>query len=50
MIPQLMYNDLGRINELRIGEALFRGIDTTTNQSIPMLFQNAITVEGNFRD
>lgn len=25
MIPQLMYNDLGRINELRIGEALFRG-------------------------
>lgn len=45
MIPQLMYNDLGRINELRIGEALFRGIDTTTNQSIPMLFQNAITVE-----
>ena len=41
----IMYNDLGRINELRIGEALFRGIDTTTNQSIPMLFQNAITVE-----
>lgn len=45
MIPQLMYNDLGRINELRIGEALFRGVDTTTYQSIPMLFQNAITLE-----
>ena len=24
MLPQTMYNDLGKINELRIGEALFR--------------------------
>lgn len=45
MLPQLMYNDLGRINELRIGEALFRGVDTTTYQPIPRLFQNAITLE-----
>ena len=39
-----MYNDLGRINELRIG-GHYLGMNTTTNQSIPMLFQNAITVE-----
>lgn len=45
MLPQLMYNDLGRINELRIGEALFRGVDTTTYQPIPRLFQDAITLE-----
>lgn len=45
MLPQLMYNDLGRINELRIGEALFRGVDTTSYQAIPRLFQDAITLE-----
>lgn len=45
MIPQLMYNDLGKINQLRIGESLFRGIDTTTEQSIAMLYQDAITLE-----
>ncbi|MGA4514639.1 alanine racemase [Staphylococcus caledonicus] len=45
MLPQLMYNDLGRINELRIGETLFRGIDTTTLQPMPRLYQDAITLE-----
>ncbi|PTE74740.1 alanine racemase [Staphylococcus devriesei] len=45
MLPQLMYNDLGCINELRIGETLFRGIDTTTFQPMPRLYQDAITLE-----
>lgn len=45
MLPQLLYNDLGKINELRIGETLFRGVDTTTNQAIAMLYQDAITLE-----
>ncbi|MBE5673969.1 ornithine racemase SfnaC [Staphylococcus sp. SS35] len=45
MLPQLLYNDLGKINELRIGETLFRGVDTTTNQTIAMLYQDAITIE-----
>jgi predicted amino acid racemase len=31
MLPLTMYNDLGKINELRIGETLFRGVDTTTD-------------------
>ncbi|MDU3185609.1 MAG: alanine racemase, partial [Staphylococcus epidermidis] len=33
------------INDLRIGEALLRGIDTTTNHSINSLYQNAIVLE-----
>lgn len=45
MIPQMLYRDFGRINELRIGETLFRGVETTTNQSIASLYQNAITLE-----
>lgn len=45
MLPQTMYNDLGKINELRIGEALFRGVDTTTNEPIASLYQDAIVLE-----
>lgn len=45
MIPQLMYNDLGKINELRIGESLFRGVNTTNNNEISCLYQDAITLE-----
>lgn len=45
MLPQTMYNDLGKINELRIGETLFRGINTTTNQSIACLYQDTIVLE-----
>lgn len=45
MLPLLKQYDLGRINELRVGETLFRGVDTTTNQNIPELFQNAILLE-----
>ena len=48
MLPQLLYNDLGKINELRIGETLFRGVDTTTNQAIAMLYQDAITLRLRF--
>lgn len=45
MLPQMFYNDLGMINDLRIGETLFRGVDTTTDKPIATLFQNAITME-----
>ena len=45
MLPLLMYSDLERINELRIGETLFRGIDTTTNVGIASLYQDCITLE-----
>ncbi|MCE5038720.1 alanine racemase [Staphylococcus auricularis] len=45
MLPQMMYNDLGRVNDLRIGESLFRGVDTTSNVPIPSLYQDAITLE-----
>ena len=45
MLPLLKQYDLGCINELRIGETLFRGVDTTTNENIPELFQNAILLE-----
>ncbi len=50
MLPQLLYNDLGKINELRIGETLFRGVDTTTNEQYAMLYQDAITLEADFRN
>lgn len=45
MLPQTLYNHLDKINDLRIGEALLRGIDTTTNHSINSLYQNAIVLE-----
>lgn len=45
MLPLLKQYDLGCINELRIGETLFRGVDTTNNENIPELFQNAILLE-----
>ena len=46
MLTQMFYNDLGKINELRIGETLFRGVDTITSQPSPILFQNSIVLEG----
>ncbi|MDT3960150.1 alanine racemase [Staphylococcus kloosii] len=45
MLPQMFYNNLGKINDLRIGETLFRGVDTTTDKPIATLFQDAITME-----
>ncbi|WP_436854820.1 alanine/ornithine racemase family PLP-dependent enzyme [Staphylococcus caeli] len=45
MLPQMLYRDFGKINELRVGETLFRGVETTTNQPIASLFQNAITLD-----
>lgn len=45
MLPQMFYNNLGMINDLRIGETLFRGTDTTTDKPIATLFQDAITME-----
>src|SRR5699024_3732046 len=45
MLLQMLYNDLGKINELKIGETLFRGIETTTNHSFDTLYQNAIILE-----
>jgi len=45
MLPQMLYRDFGKINELRVGETLFRGVETTSNQSIASLYQNVITLE-----
>lgn len=45
MLPQMFYNNLGMINDLRIGETLFRGTDTTTDKPIATLFQDAINME-----
>src|SRR5699024_1626166 len=45
MITQMIYSDLGKINELRTGETLFRGIETTTDRPIASLYQNAIILE-----
>ena len=45
MLPQTMYNNLGEINDLRIGEALIRGVDTTTYKPIASLYQDAIVLE-----
>lgn len=46
MLPQIQYHDLGRINDMRIGESMFRGVDTNTDRAIPVLYQNAITLTG----
>ncbi|MDU0287402.1 alanine racemase [Staphylococcus pseudintermedius] len=46
MLTLAMYADLGRINELRIGEALFRGYETAYNMRLPYLFDNAVTLSG----
>lgn len=45
MISQMLYQDMGKINELRVGETLFRGVETTTNQPIASLYQDAIILE-----
>ncbi|RIO59585.1 alanine racemase, partial [Mammaliicoccus sciuri] len=45
MIAQMLYQDMGKINELRVGETLFRGVETTTNQPIASLYQDAIILE-----
>ncbi|KRG08041.1 alanine/ornithine racemase family PLP-dependent enzyme [Staphylococcus sp. NAM3COL9] len=45
MLPQMLYQDMGKINELRIGETLFRGVETTTNHPIASLYQDAIILE-----
>ncbi len=44
MISQMLYQDMGKINELRVGETLFRGVETTTNQPTS-LYQDAIILE-----
>ncbi|MDK9866119.1 MULTISPECIES: alanine/ornithine racemase family PLP-dependent enzyme [Staphylococcus] len=45
LLTQMAYSDLGKINELRIGETLFRGIETSTNHPIAMLYQDTIILE-----
>ncbi|MDG0844577.1 alanine racemase [Staphylococcus equorum] len=45
LLTQMTYSDLGKINELRIGETLFRGIEITTNHPIAMLYQDTIILE-----
>ncbi|MDQ7113167.1 alanine racemase [Staphylococcus simulans] len=44
-LPLLDYCTFGRINHLRIGESLFRGISTVDQKPIHYLFQNAITLK-----
>ncbi|EKU45842.1 alanine racemase [Staphylococcus massiliensis] len=44
VLPLLEQGDLGRINELRVGETLFRGVDTNTDKPIQTLYQNTITL------
>ena len=46
MLTLAMYHDLGPINELRIGEALFRGYETAHNQRLPFLYDDAIELVG----
>ncbi|WP_251518092.1 MULTISPECIES: alanine racemase [unclassified Staphylococcus] len=45
VLPEMAKGPLGKINELRIGETLFRGVNTTTDTPIPALYQDAITLE-----
>src|SRR5699024_7328579 len=45
MLLQMLYNDLGKMNDLRIGETLFRGVETTTNQHLDTLYQNVIILD-----
>ncbi|MGN5883314.1 alanine racemase [Staphylococcus simulans] len=44
-LPLLDYCTFGRINHLRIGESLFRGVSTVDQQPIHYLYQNAITLK-----
>lgn len=46
MLTLAMYQDLGRINELRVGEAIFRGYETAYNMRLPQLYDNAVTITG----
>ncbi|PNZ11855.1 alanine racemase [Staphylococcus coagulans] len=46
LLTLAMYTDLGRINELRIGEALFRGYETSYNMRLPYLYDDAILLSG----
>ncbi|MCQ9291493.1 alanine racemase [Staphylococcus hyicus] len=46
MLTLAMYHDLGKINELRIGEAIFRGYETAHNQRLPFLYDDAIELVG----
>lgn len=46
MLTLSMYYDLGRINELRVGEAWLRGYETSYNQRIPALYDDAFLLEG----
>ncbi|GEP85765.1 amino acid racemase [Staphylococcus piscifermentans] len=44
-LPLLDFCTFGRINDLRIGESLFRGTNTVDQQPIHYLFQDAITLK-----
>ncbi|AVQ33577.1 alanine racemase [Staphylococcus muscae] len=46
MLMLAMYQDMGRINELRIGEAIFRGVETAYNMRLPQLYDQAVTMTG----
>ncbi|UXR75848.1 MULTISPECIES: alanine racemase [unclassified Staphylococcus] len=46
MLMLAMYQDMGRINELRVGEAIFRGYETSYNMRLPQLYDHAVTLSG----
>ncbi|ARJ50329.1 alanine racemase [Staphylococcus lutrae] len=46
MLMLAMYTDLGRINELRIGEVLFRGYETAYEMRLPYLYDDAMMLSG----
>ncbi|QLK86567.1 alanine racemase [Staphylococcus sp. 17KM0847] len=46
MLILAMYQNLGRINELRIGEAIFRGYETAYNMRLPQLYDDVVMITG----
>lgn len=50
MITLAMYHDLGMINELRVGEALFRGYETAHGHRLPILYEDTIELVGHITE
>lgn len=46
MLSLMMTQDLGRINQLRIGETWLRGYETSYNERVPQLYEDAFLLEG----
>ncbi|AVP35540.1 alanine racemase [Staphylococcus felis] len=46
MLTLAMYSDLGRINQLRIGETWLRGYETSYGMRVSQLYEDAFLLEG----